>query len=197
MTTASAASPCVLGVHCGAARPLPVGGRQVLSSIAKQPVAGRCAVRRLGLEGDEQADLSVHGGLEKAVHAYPVEHAPFWQALLGDRGEVEPLRSGGLGENLSIAGVLEADMYVGDTWQFPDCVLRVSLPRIPCAKLNAALRHPRAARHMAESGRCGTYLAVVTPGTIEAGEAFTVVPGPRDVTLLSLFGVSRTKTRHD
>lgn len=169
----------------------------MLSGIAKHAVAGRCAVGLLGLDGDEQADPSVHGGLEKAVYAYPVEHAPFWQSRLAEHGEVDAVHPGRLGENLSIAGVLEDSMFVGDTWQFPDCVLRVSLPRIPCAKLNALLRHPRAARHMAESGRCGTYLAVDTPGSITAGEAFTVVAGPREVSVLSLFGVSRTKTRHD
>lgn len=187
----------VLGVQAALASPLNLGATSRLSGIRKRAVGGRCAIGPLGLDGDEQADLSLHGGLEKAVYAYPQEHVAFWRDRARDRGERDDIAPGRLGENLRVTGVLESDLFVGDEWHFPDCVLRVSLPRIPCAKLNAVLGDSGAARAMAVSERCGVYLAVKGSGSIEAGEDFTLVPGPRQTPLLALFAVSRLKTRHD
>jgi len=187
----------VLGVQCAQAAPLELNGTTRLSGIRKRAVSGRCRVGPLGLEGDEQADLGIHGGLDKAVYAYPEEHADFWRQRARDRGELDEIPAGRLGENLRIAGVLERDLYVGDEWHFPDCVLRVTQPRIPCAKLNAVLNDPRAARAMAQSAHCGTYLAVKVPGSVAVGETFELVTGPRQTPLLALFAVSRLKTRHD
>ncbi len=103
----------VLSVNTGIARPLRIGGRDILSAIGKVPVPGPVAVGPLGLQGDEQADPTVHGGLDKAVYAYPVEHLPFWQAQRRDAGVSlfnDPLPPGFMGENLSIEGLLEADV---------------------------------------------------------------------------------------
>lgn len=181
----------ILAVNRGTAEPLAVGpGRTVLSGIVKRPAEGAVAVGRLGLEGDEQADPSVHGGLSKAVYAYPVEHHAVWrtlraQARVAEWGDAVPY--GLFGENLSIAGLTETDMYVGDRWVGPNCVLAVAEPRFPCDKFNAAMGFPHAAKMMAQSATCGAYLGVIEPGRVAAGEVFTLEPGPREVNLRDLF----------
>jgi MOSC domain-containing protein YiiM len=179
-------------LNVGRARPLQVGGRRMLSGIGKRPVDGLQAVGPLGVDGDEQADLAIHGGLAKAVYAYPAEHLPFWRtvraqagvSLWGDGEDVAP---GLLGENLTLEGLLEEHVCVGDVLAFPDCALAVSEPRFPCGKLGAALGFPQAVGLMEESGWCGFYLTVRTPGTLAAGQRFRFVPGPREVTIPELF----------
>jgi MOSC domain-containing protein YiiM len=180
----------VLQVCVGFARRLPVEGRDVLSAIGKTPVTGPVAVRPLGLEGDEQADLSVHGGLAKAVYAYASEHLPFWQTVRAQAGVAawgEAVPPGLFGENLLLQGLSEADLWIGDRLVLPGCVLAVSEPRQPCFKFNAALGFVHAAKLMQQSGYCGAYLAVLEPGHVSAGDAVTLQPGPREVNLRELF----------
>jgi len=180
----------LIGVQTGRSRAAMIQGRRVLTAIHKTAVAGRVAVRALGVEGDEQADPSVHGGLDKAVYAYPGEHYPFWQsarAQAGVDGMDDTLAFGAMGENLSLRGLLEADVWVGDVLQFADCALRVTQPREPCFKFNAAMGFSTAVKTMAQSGHCGFYLSVEKPGTIAAGEAFIVVPGSRQVSIAQRF----------
>ena len=180
----------LLSVNRARASQRPIDGRQVLTAIGKQPVAGPVAVGPMGLDGDEQADLSVHGGLSKAVYAYPSEHHPFWQTVRAQAraaGWNEPLPPGLFGENLSLAGLLENQAWVGDVLRFADCELAVSEPRFPCFKFNAAMGFDQAVKMMASSGWCGFYLAVRTPGTLRAGESFELVPGPREVGIPELF----------
>ncbi len=167
-----------------------IGGRGVMSAIGKVATSDRVAVQRLGLEGDEQADLSVHGGLSKAVYAYPAAHYPFWQTVRAQAQAAawgDPLSPGSLGENLTLSGLLENQAWVGDVLRFPDCELAVSEPRFPCFKLNAALGFAQAAKMMASSGWCGFYLAVRVPGTLQAGDPFRLIPGPREVGIPELF----------
>ncbi len=173
----------VLGVQVGRVQPLQVGDQSVMSGIVKHSVSGRVAVQALGLEGDEQADLTVHGGLSKAVYAYPVEHYEFWRGARRSWGLSPELPHGSLGENLTIDGLLEDSLYVGDTLLFPDCALRVTQPRMPCYKFAATMGHAHAARKMMQSGFSGFYLAVGVPGSIEAGQRFEVEPGPRAMPL--------------
>lgn len=180
----------VLQVCVGRAQPLAVSERSVLSAIGKNAVPGPVAVRPLGLASDEQADPSVHGGLAKAVYAYPSEHLPFWQtvrAQAGVAGWGAPLQPGLFGENLLLQGLTEADLFIGDRLRLPGCVLAVSEPRQPCFKFNAALGFVHAARLMQQSGFCGAYLAVLEPGTVSAGDAIELQPGPREVNLRELF----------
>lgn len=183
-------------VNVGAARPLLAGGRRFLSGIGKQAVTGPVAVGRLGLAGDEQADLSVHGGLDKAVYAYPAEHAAFWQARRREHGVSlfdELLPPGFVGENLSLEGMLEPQVWVGDELHFPACVLRVTAPREPCFKFNAVMGYAQAARDMSLAGCCGFYLAVDVPGSIAAGQTFTLVPGRRALGIPQAFAAKRVK----
>jgi MOSC domain-containing protein YiiM len=180
----------VIAVCVGAARPITHAGRRVMTAIAKAPVDGPVTVRPQGIEGDEQADPSVHGGLAKAVYAYPAEHLRFWQTVRAQARVSlwdDPLPPGSVGENLLITGVLERDLWIGDLLRFPDCVLAVSEPRSPCFKFNAAMGFAQAAKLMVQSGFCGAYLAVREPGTITAGQPFDLVPGPREVGLAELF----------
>ena len=180
----------LLSVNAARASERLIDGRPVLTGIGKQPVDGPVAVQTLGLDGDEQADLSVHGGLGKAVYAYPSEHYPFWQTVRAQAqaaGWNEPLPHGSIGENLTLAGMLEDQAWIGDVLRFPDCELAVSEPRFPCFKFNAAMGFNQAAKMMASSAWCGFYLAVRSPGTLRAGQAFELVPGPREVGIPELF----------
>lgn len=186
----------LLSVQTGRAQPLQAGGRTVLSAIGKRPVDGPVAVAPLGLAGDEQADPDVHGGLDKAVYAYPSEHLPFWQALRRERGASlfdESLPPGFMGENLSLVGLLEHEVWIGDELHFPDCVLRVSAPREPCFKFTAVMGLPDAGRVMMKRLCCGWYLRVAQPGSIAAGQAFRLVPGARGLRVSEAFAAKRIK----
>ena len=188
--------PSTKSIQLGTARRVKVGERTVLTAFNKQSVAGDVPVMALGLIGDEQADLSVHGGLDKAVYAYASEHYAFWQNARLHAG-VSPLDdslpNGSLGENLTLAGLLETQVWAGDILRFPNCELKVTLPREPCGKFNAVIGFARASRLMAQSGFCGFYLSVETPGTIQAGQSFEVIAGRRNVSIPQLFNAKMVK----
>jgi MOSC domain-containing protein YiiM len=183
-------------IQTGKARKVVMQGRSILSAIYKTAVEGPVQVKPLGLQGDEQADLSVHGGLEKAIYAYPAEHYPFWLAqreAVGLGGIDAQLPFGSVGENLTLRGLLEGDVWVGDLLEFADCTLRVEQPREPCFKFNAAMGFNTASKAMAQSGFCGFYLSVDKPGLMRSGEAFVVVPGARRVSIPERFAARMFK----
>ena len=164
----------VLSVNVGMCQRLRAGERSVLSAIGKQPVVGAVHVGRLGLEGDEQADLSVHGSLDKAVYAYPAAHYAFWQAQRSERGVSlfdEDLPPGFMGENLTVEGLLEHEVYVGDRL------------REPCYKFAVVMGFAQAGRTMAQTGNCGYYLAAEQPGTLAAGQSGWLQPGQRSLSI--------------
>lgn len=190
MTPASTSRMALLGVQTAQARKVMISGRAILTAIHKTAVAEPVTVQPLGLQGDEQADLSVHGGLDKAVYAYPSEHYAFWRdqrERSGVAGIDDALPFGSMGENLTLQGLLEANVWVGDLLRFPHCTLRVTQPREPCYKFNAAMGFNTAVKAMAQSGFCGFYLAVDAPGTLQAGDAFELVPGPRQMSIAQRF----------
>lgn len=180
----------VIRVSTGQAREAMINGRKVMTAIGKLPVEVAVAVGQLGLAGDEQADPTVHGGLAKAVYAYPAEHLPFWQTVRA-QAQVglwdDTLPPGLMGENLLLQGLLETDLWIGDRLELPHCTLAVSEPRFPCFKFTAAMGFKQAAKLMVQSGFCGSYLAVLEPGTVQAGDAITLRPGPREVNIRELF----------
>jgi MOSC domain-containing protein YiiM len=188
--------PQLISIQIAQARPALISGRRVMTAIYKQPVSGAVQLKPLGLVGDEQADLTVHGGLEKAVYAYPNEHYAFWREARREAG-VSPMDDalpwGSMGENLSLAGLLEADVWVGDVLRFAGCALRVTQPREPCFKFNAAMGFNTASKRMAQKGCCGFYLAVQEPGELSAGESFELVPGPRRLGIPESFNAKMFK----
>ena len=192
----------LLSINTATVQAMTIQGRRIMTGIGKRTVSSpadprRIAVRPLGLEGDEQSDLTVHGGLSKAVYAYPHEHYAFWQTVRSQAKAQEwgePLPYGMLGENLTITGLLESNAYVGDVLKFPDCTLAISEPRRPCYKFEAVMGFKQAVKMMAQSGYCGFYLAVREPGTLAAGESFELIPGQREVSIAELF---RAKMRRD
>ena len=186
----------LLHINVGSVRPLRVGERKLMSAMGKTPVAGPIHVGPLGLAGDEQADLSVHGGLDKAVYAFPAEHLTYWQQQRAAQGVSlfdETLPPGFVGDNLSISGLREDQVFIGDRLRFADCVLRVTQPREPCGKFNAVMGYAQAARDMVLSGHCGFYLAVETPGTLQTGETFERVPGPCQMSIAQALALKRYK----
>ncbi len=181
----------ILSVNAGRVAPLFVnegGQRQsVMSAIRKQTQSGPVAVRPLGIDGDEQADLTVHGGLDKAVYLYPVEHHAFWSEQLKIAKRIDAsFEHGAFGENLSSEGLLEASLWVGDRLQIAEVLLQVTEPRQPCFKFAARLGYASAVKHMLQSGRTGVYLKVITEGTLQAGDGIVLIPGKREVSIASI-----------
>ena len=190
----------LISIQIGQAQPLLANGRKVLSAIGKRAVSGAVQVGRLGLQGDEQADLSVHGGLEKAVYAYPQEHYAFWQAARREQGASmfdEALPPGFMGENLTISGLLEGDVFVGDELVFAHCHLRVEAPREPCFKFAAVMGFAQSGKRMVQEARCGFYLSVVQPGSLQAGESFELLPGSRSLSIADAIRGKWAKHRRD
>jgi MOSC domain-containing protein YiiM len=163
----------------------------VASAIDKKSVSNldnplSVEITKLGVAGDEQADLSVHGGLEKAIYVYPVEHYAFWNALLTrETKKVVDLSPGSFGENFTIEGLLEKEVYVGDKLQMGDLEFTVTKLREPCFKFNAKMKYKGAAKAMLQSGFSGWYLRVNRVGTLTAGTEIIVIPGERLTSIAS------------
>lgn len=156
----------VLSVNVGRPRDVPWKGKTVRTSIFKEPVEGPVWAGRLDLEGDEQADLSVHGGPDKAVYAYPAEHYAFWRAELPGR----ELPWGVFGENLTVEGLAEDDLRIGDRLRVGAAELVVTQPRMPCYKLGLRFGSDAMVQRFLDSRRSGFYLAVLTEGRVQAGD---------------------------
>jgi MOSC domain-containing protein YiiM len=147
-----------------------IRGEPVLSGINKLPVAGPVMVRTLNIDGDRQADLSVHGGVDKAVYCYPSEHYEAWENELA-----RPLEFGTFGENLTVSGLLEDALHIDDVLIVGNAILQVSQPRFPCFKLGIKLNDPHMVKRFQQSGRSGFYCRVLQEGTIEAGQKMQVI----------------------
>jgi MOSC domain-containing protein YiiM len=178
--------PHVVAVNVGRAAPLGLGDRVVASGIVKRAATGPVAVGPLGVQGDEQADRANHGGPYKAVYAYAREDAAWWEDRVG-----RPLDPGAFGENLTLAGVDVTGARIGERWRIGSVELEVSGPRVPCAKLGARMGDPLFPRKFVAAGRPGAYLAVASPGTLEAGDPVTIVHRPaHDVTVGMVFEIA-------
>lgn len=141
-------------------------------------------VTSLGVKGDEQADLSVHGGVEKAIYVYPSEHYAFWNELLSrETKKLVELKHGGIGENFTIEGLVETEVFIGDKLIIGELEFVVVKLREPCFKFNAAVRYKGASKAMLQSGFSGWYLRVLKTGTLSAGAEITVIPGPRETSI--------------
>lgn len=161
----------LVSVNVGRPREVEWRGKTVRTSIFKDPVAGPVRVQKLNLAGDEQADLSVHGGIDKAVYAYPSEHYPYWREQLP--GSEFPW--GAFGENLTTEGVSESALLIGDHLRIGSVEFVVTQPRLPCFKLGVRFGRPDMVKRFHRSGRTGFYLAVLREGVIAAGDAIEVL----------------------
>ena len=156
----------VVSVNAGLPREVVWKGRAVRTGIFKDPVEGRVAVRALNLDGDRQADLTVHGGVSKAVYVYPSEHYAYWREELPG---VE-LPWGMFGENLTTEGLLEGAVGIGDRFRIGSAQVVVTEPRMPCYKLGLRFRRDDVIKRFLASRRTGFYLAVLNEGEVEAGD---------------------------
>ena len=154
----------------------PLGPQGVPSAIIKSRIDGPVAVTSLGLAGDEQADLNVHGGPEKAVYAYPAAHYPAWAS---EYPEQEVLFvAGGVGENLTIDGWVERDLCVGDVHRIGTARLQVCQPRQPCFKFALRFADSKLPKAMVRNGRAGWYYRVIEEGALGAGDVVELVDRP-------------------
>ena len=162
-------TPRVLSVNVGGIREIEWRGEQVRTAIWKHPVAGRIALRGVNFDGDDQADRSVHGGVDKAVYAYAREDYDFWR----DREGMDT-SSGLFGENLTVEGLDLASARVGERWSVGSAVLEVAQPRLPCYKLAIRLDNPHFLKKFLAAGRTGAYLRVVKEGEVGADDPVRV-----------------------
>ena len=176
----------LLSVNVGLPREVQSGRTRVLTSIFKSPVDGRVAVVGDNLAGDQQSDLSVHGGPDKAIYAYPSEHYGFWRDQLPD---VE-LTWGAFGENLTTEGLSEATVHVGDHLRIGSVELVVTQPRSPCFKLGIRFDRADMVKRFLASRRSGFYFGVVQEGELGAGNAIEVLSRDADaVSIRELVGM--------
>ena len=161
----------VISVNVGLPREVRSDDKIVLTSIFKSPVQGRVAIRGHNLAGDQQSDPTVHGGPFKTVYAYPSEHYAFWRGQLPG----VDLPWGVFGENLTIEGLLEPQIHVGDRLRIGSAELVVTQPRMPCYKLGIRFGRPEMVKRFLESRRSGFYLQVAAEGEVAAGDAIAIV----------------------
>jgi len=197
----------LLSISCGKVVPLFGDHRSnekaVVSAIRKRSISdlsnpSPVTITKLGVKGDEQADLSVHGGLEKAIYAYPAEHYDFWNELLTrETKKTVALQYGAIGENFTIEGLLETEVYVGDIFIIGGLEFSVVKLREPCFKFNTAMGYKGAAKAMLQSGYSGWYLKVNREGVIAAGAEIKHMPGSKDISIaaqnIALFNRSHQK----
>lgn len=175
----------VRSVNVGGPRTVLWRGENVRTSIFKSPVAGRVRVGQTNLEGDQQSDRAVHGGTEKAVYAYPAEHYDWWRKELPDA----EFPWGVFGENLTIEGLLEGKVHIGDRIRAGTAEFVVTQPRTPCFKLAIRFGRPDIVKRFHLSGRSGFYLSVAKEGDVAAGDSIQVLSkDPGGVTVAEVFG---------
>ena len=179
----------VVSVNVGLPKDLLIGDRSIATGIIKTPIAGLVHVSTLNLAGDGQADLTVHGGIDKAVYIYPSEHYAFWQQALS-----RELAWGAFGENLTVAGLAESAVSIGDHLGIGTAVFAVSQPRLPCFKLAAKFRRDDMIKRFLDSRRTGFYVRVLQEGQLQAGDPIVVIQQePAHVTIREITDLYLTK----
>jgi MOSC domain-containing protein YiiM len=161
----------ILSVNVGLPREVTSQGKLVTTGIFKEPVKGPVMMRALNLEGDRQADLTVHGGVSKAVYAYPSEHYAFWRAEFPDKD----LPFGMFGENFTTEGLLEEAVYIGDRFRIGETEVMVTEPRMPCYKLGLKFGRADIIKRFLASRRTGFYFAVIREGMVAVGDVLKLI----------------------
>ena len=175
----------LISLNVGRPRLVVSKGEPVSTGIFKEPVSGPVMLRTLNLDGDRQADLTVHGGISKAVYAYPLEHYEFWKRKLP---EME-LPYGMFGENFTTEGLLENDVNVGDRFSVGEAELMVTEPRLPCYKLGIKFGRADIIRKFLQSRRTGFYFAVIKEGQVQAGDELELLS--RDANNITIADITR------
>jgi MOSC domain-containing protein YiiM len=175
----------LISLNVGLPRIVESNGEPVTTGIFKEPKQGSVMLRTLNLDGDRQADLTVHGGVSKAVYGYPVEHYEFWKRELP---EME-LPYGMFGENFTTEGLLEDSLNVGDRFRIGEAELMVTEPRLPCYKLGIKFGRADIIRKFLQSRRTGFYFAVVKEGEVEAGDEIKLLS--RDINDITIADITR------
>ncbi len=175
----------IVSLNVGLPREVLWHGRSVTTGIYKEPVAGRVALRKLNLNGDRQADLTVHGGEYKAVYCYPVEHYAYWNKELPGR----ELPMGMFGENFTTSGLNENEVHLGDHFAAGSAEVVVTQPRLPCYKLGVRFGSDDMVKGFLASGRGGFYLAVTSEGEVGAGDEIKVIS--RDANAVPVSEITR------
>ena len=175
----------LISLNVGLPRIVESNGEPVTTGIFKEPKQGSVMLRTLNLDGDRQADLTVHGGISKAVYGYPVEHYEFWRRELPDM----ELPYGMFGENFTTEGLLEDSLNVGDRFRVGEAELMVTEPRMPCYKLGIKFGHTDIIRKFLQSRRTGFYFAVVKEGEVEAGDEIELLS--RDTNDITIADITR------
>ncbi|MEW6211511.1 MAG: MOSC domain-containing protein [Acidobacteriota bacterium] len=166
----------LISINVGLPREVQSNGKTVLTGIFKEPVEGRIQMRRLNLDGDRQADLSVHGGENKAVYVYPSEHYPYWRELL----KRENLGWGMFGENLTTEGLFETEVFIGDRFRLGEAEVTVTQPRFPCFKLALKFGREDIIKKFLDSLRSGFYLSVGREGEVGASDEIELIHRSED-----------------
>lgn len=182
----------LVSVNVGLPRRVDGRGRRITTSIWKAPVPGPVRVTRLGLEGDKQSDLRVHGGPDKAVYAYPSEHYEHWARELPGMD----LSWGAFGENFTTEGLLERDVRIGDRFRAGSAEFQVTDPRMPCYKLGVRFDRDDMVERFLASGHSGFYLAVLREGEVAAGDPIELIArADREVTVADVVARLRERSR--
>jgi MOSC domain-containing protein YiiM len=174
--------PELVTVNVGKPREVRSGKRIITTAIWKDPVPGRHAVRGVNIDGDDQADRTVHGGPDKALYAYALEDTAWWNAQLGSE-----LGPGAFGENLSTRGIDVSGALIGERWAIGSTLLEVRQPRFPCYKLALRMGDPLFVRRFAAANRPGAYFAILEEGEIGAGDRIEVVELPEHAITVAEF----------
>jgi MOSC domain-containing protein YiiM len=186
----------LISVNCGLPRRVTWHGQAVTTSIYKNPVEGRVALRTLNLDGDRQSDLSVHGGIAKAVYCYPIAHYDYWRAQLPGR----ELPMGIFGENFTTEGLTEDSVFLGDRFSVGSAEVIVTQPRVPCFKLALRFESDDMVKRFFASRLSGFYLAVVREGDVGAGDEIRVIsrdPNEVPVSEITRLYAARKYSRED
>jgi MOSC domain-containing protein YiiM len=182
----------IVSVNVGMPRELAWKGMPVWTGIFKEPVEGPVMISKLNLAGDEQADLTVHGGAEKAVYAYPADHYEYWRNELPDVS----FSWGKFGENLTTDGLREDTLCIGDRLRIGSAVLMVTQPRMPCYKLALRFDRDDMIKRFLMSGRSGFYFSVIEPGEVSVGSKVEILSGdPNRVTVADIGRLYLGQTR--
>jgi MOSC domain-containing protein YiiM len=171
----------LVSVNVGLPRVVMSHGDPVSTGIFKEPVAGRVILRTLNLDGDRQADLSVHGGPSKAAYAYPSEHYDYWTA---EFPEME-LPWGMFGENFTTAGLFESELNIGDKFRLGSAIVMVTEPRMPCYKLGIRFSRPDIVKRFLASARTGFYFSVLQEGEVGVGDPIELIEKDKNSLRLS------------